>query len=122
MDEVTSQVSKLVRMSVAFHNLNKDAETQVGLSLVQYHVMSTLRDMPGTSPQELAKAVGVHPSTLTQSMKYLLNKGYLFASENPKDSRKKILSITLEGKEQIEKFDTQFNSLLKNSRGVDREI
>lgn len=115
-----AEISRWVRMSLAFHNLNKGAEGHLGLSLVQYYLLSVLRDMPGCSPQKLAAAVGMHPSSLTQSLKRLRKKKSLYVAEDPKDSRKKILSMTREGCELMEQFskgfcklfdDEEFNSL-----------
>jgi DNA-binding MarR family transcriptional regulator len=72
--------------------------------MVQYHVLATLRDMPACSPQRLAKAAGMHPSTLTQSIKRLQKKGALFSGSDPGDSRKKILSMTKQGSRLLENF------------------
>lgn len=107
------EIARLVRMSLAFHNLNKGAETHLGLSLVQYYVLATVRDMPGCSPQDLAEAVGMHPSTLTQSLKRLQRKKVVFVAEDPKDSRKKIISMTREGREYLEHFTGGIKDLLK---------
>jgi len=92
-------------MSLAFHNLNKAVEAELGLSLVQYHLLFHLRDMPGISPQSLAKAVGMHASTLTQSLKRLGKKEFLFVGEDPRDSRKKIITLTRLGKAAIDRFE-----------------
>ncbi len=107
------EVQKLVRMSLAFHNLNKTAESKLGLSLVQYHLLLALRDLPGCSPQVLADAAGMHPSTLTQSLKRLQRKEAVFVADDPKDSRKKILSLTRKGHELMSVFDRGIEELLK---------
>ena len=97
-------VRSLVQVGLAIHNLNRAAEQKLGLSLVQYHVLSALTDLPGCSPQELAQASGMHPSTLTQTIKILERKGLLFTDEHPKDSRKKILLATRQGNEARTSF------------------
>lgn len=107
-----AEVAQWVRMSLAFHNLNKGAEAQFGLSMVQYHLLATLRDMPGCSPQALAESVGMHPSSLTPSLKRLKRKNAIFIGEDPKDSRKKILSMTREGAALLEKFARGIGTLL----------
>jgi DNA-binding MarR family transcriptional regulator len=96
-----SEVGRLVRENLKFHSLNKNAEISLGLSLVQYHLLVTLRDMPGSSPQQLADAVGMHPSTLTQSIKRLQRKDVIFIADHPKDARKKLLSVTRQGHELL---------------------
>ena len=114
------EVAQWVRMSLAFHNLNKGAETQFGISMVQYHLLSTLRDMPGCSPQALADSVGMHPSTLTQSLKRLRRKNAIYVAEDPKDSRKKILSMTRDGSELLETFSRGIGKLLDGKGYRDR--
>lgn len=97
-------IARMVRLSLTFHHLNKAAEARLGLSLVQFHLLEALREMPGCSPLRLAEVSGVHASTLTQSLKRLERKGLLFTAEDPRDSRKKILGITRKGKQALDRF------------------
>lgn len=97
----------LIRIGISIHNFNKKAEEKVGLSLVQWCLLEQLIDMPGTSAYALSKSVGVHPSTLTQTLKRLEKKGFIFQAEDPRDSRKKIISITKSGKQAMERIATQ---------------
>lgn len=115
---IDSDVRELVRMSLALHNLNRDAEVRFGLSMVQYHVLATLRDMPACSPQRLAEAAGMHPSTLTQSIKRLKRKDALYVADDPKDSRKKILSITGNGNELLEGFLEGIKTLVSDKSSL----
>ena len=102
-------VAKLVKINLAFHNLNKTAEDKFGLSLVQYHLLNTLRDMPGCTPQRLAGALGMHPSTLTQSMKRLLKRTLIFVEEDPKDSRKKVIGLTPAGVVALDRLEKELD-------------
>lgn len=95
-------VQDLIRVGVAIQRMNKHFERELNLSLVQYCVLKCLLDMPGISAHVLADTVGVHPSTLTQSIRRLSKKGYLFIDVDPLDSRKKIISITRDGKRAID--------------------
>lgn len=112
-------VAKLIRMNLTFHNLNKMAEEELGLSLVQYHLLRTLRDMPGNAPQRVAHAAGMHPSTLTQSIKRLSRRGLIFVEEDPRDSRKKILGVTFEGSTAILKFEKGIDRFLPHGSSED---
>ncbi len=103
--KVQAEIRRLVQESLSFHNKNKAAEKNFGLSLVQYHLLVTLRDLPGCSPQELARAAGMHPSTLTQSLKRLKRKEALYIATDPRDSRKKILSLTRKGRGLMETLE-----------------
>ncbi len=106
------EITKIVRMNLAFHQLNKLAEGKIGLSLVQYYLLSTLRDMPGCSPQKLAQSAGMHPSTLTQSLKRLQKKNAIFVGEDPKDSRKKMISMTRQGSVLLQAFSQSIDQLI----------
>ncbi len=116
--KVTEQIAKLVKMSLAFHNLNKAVEAELGLSLVQYHLLFHLRDMPGSSPQALAKVVGMHASTLTQSLKRLNKRDLLFVGEDPRDCRKKMISLTLLGKLALDRFEAGIEKLLADETQI----
>jgi DNA-binding MarR family transcriptional regulator len=104
-------VSELVLMNLDFHNLNKAIEEKLGLSLVQYHLLRILKDKPGCTLQRLAQTVGMHPSTLTQSIKRFLKKKLIYVEEDPRDSRKKIVGITMQGNNIITKFEEKIELL-----------
>ncbi|MBL7716506.1 MAG: MarR family transcriptional regulator [Bdellovibrionales bacterium] len=109
---MNSKVKRWVDLNLAFHALNKAAEQRLGLSLVQYRLLETLRDMPGCAPNRLAETVGMHPSSLTQSLKRLNRKQALFVDEDPRDSRKKILSLTRLGRDLMIRFDQGLDGVL----------
>ncbi len=117
-----AKIAKLVNMSLAFHNLNKTAEVQLGLSLVQFHLLACIKDLPASSPQEIAKLAGIHPSSLTQSMKRLEKRGLLYIGEDPRDSRKKILSLTLKGKSALDAFDLGIEEILELPQSKDFQL
>jgi DNA-binding MarR family transcriptional regulator len=89
--------------SLLLHNLNKEAERRTGLSIVQWSILDHLIGMPATSAQELSEAAGIHPSTLSQALKRLLRKELIFVAEDPRDSRKKIISLTRQGKDALDR-------------------
>ncbi len=114
-------VSELVIMNLDFHNLNKATEEKLGLSLVQYHLLRILKDKPGCTLQRLAQTIGMHPSTLTQSIKRFLKKKLIYVEEDPRDSRKKIVGITLQGNTLISAFEEKIeifasSELVKGSK------
>tara|TARA_B110001454_G_scaffold83721_1_gene80535 strand:+ start:15916 stop:16356 length:441 start_codon:yes stop_codon:yes gene_type:complete len=92
-----SELLSLFKISLSIHNYNKISERETGLSLVQWCLLSKLMDMPAASALALAKGVGVHPSTLTQSLKRLEKKGFVFVTDDPRDSRRKMISLTRNG-------------------------
>jgi DNA-binding MarR family transcriptional regulator len=99
----------LFQISLLFHNFNKVYERTFGLSLVQWCVLRRLIDLPGASAIILARKVGIHPSTLTQTLRRLEKKGLIFVDRDPLDSRKKILSVTRLGKNKLEVVENEMN-------------
>ncbi len=95
-------IYSLFQIGKQIHSMNRRSESQLGLSLVQWYLLSRLVHMPASSPLALAAAVNVHPSTLTQTMKRLEKKRLIFVSSDPKDSRKKVVSITRAGKDTLD--------------------
>lgn len=110
--ELSQKVKRLVNLSLAFHSLNKLVESFLGLSLVQYYLLSFLRDRPGISPNALASSIGMHASSLTPSLKRLSSRHYLVTSEDPRDSRKKMITLTSTGKQALDRFEEGIEALL----------
>ncbi len=101
--ELESTLLSLFHIGLSIQNLNKVWERKLGLSLVQWCLLKHLIDMPAVSALSLAKAVGVHPSTLSQTLKRLERRQFIHIAEDPKDSRKKVISITRLGKEALDR-------------------
>lgn len=108
----SGEIKKLVEANIRFVHLNKLAEKKLSLSLVQFHALSLLVEFPAISPQTLALKAGIHPSSLTQTLKRLEKKKLLFSVENPKDNRKKLLGITPRGKELLGAFHNGVSAIL----------
>ncbi len=100
----------LFQIGNSIHQMNKQTERSFGLSLVQWCVLSRLIDMPAAPAASLAKEVGVHPSTLTQTLRRLVRKKCIFITNDPKDSRKKMISITRVGRDLFNKASVQINT------------
>ena len=96
------EIDSLFHLSLSLHHLNRDIERKFKLSLVQLFVLLRLRHMPATCSKVLAAAVGIHPSTLTQTLRRLERKEYIFVAADPRDSRRKLISLTRSGCQAIE--------------------
>jgi DNA-binding MarR family transcriptional regulator len=70
--------------------------------------------MPACSPQDLADKTGMHPSSLTQSLKRLQRKNVVFMAEDPKDLRRKILGVTRDGMNLIAQFESGIKNILQD--------
>jgi DNA-binding MarR family transcriptional regulator len=121
-EEAQPPLYELFHIGNSIHLLNKRSEKLLGLSLVQWYLLKRLIDMPGCSPLALAAAVGVSPGTLTQTMRRLERKGFLFLAEDPKDSRKKLVAITRAGKRVLEGASEEIQAWAKDIAPFGREI
>jgi DNA-binding MarR family transcriptional regulator len=110
------------RLSLLLHNLNKEAERRAGLSIVQWTILEQLMEMPGVSALELSDAVNLHPSTLTQALKRLIRKGFIVASEDPRDSRKKVVALTRQGKLALDRAGGEMEKLAFRLSTVQNEL
>lgn len=106
----TNVLFSLFHIGVSIQSLNKKTEKKLGLSLVQWCLLRQLLSRPGVSAHVLAISVGVHPSTLTQTLKRLEKKGFVYLAEDPKDSRKKIISLTRLGKSTLDLVERQMET------------
>ena len=78
--------------------------------------------MPATSAQALANTAGIHPSTLTQTLKRLEKKKYILIAEDPKDSRKKLVLLTRSGKTILDLMEMNMGRWSKNLSHIEREL
>jgi len=115
-------LKSVFHMSLLLHNLNKEAERRTGLSIVQWSILKHVLEMPGTSAQELSEAVKLHPSTLSQSLKRLIRKELILVMEDPRDSRKKIISLTRNGKEALDHAEKQMQEIASSLARAEKEL
>jgi DNA-binding MarR family transcriptional regulator len=119
---VRHPLKSVSHVSLLLHNLNKEAERRTGLSIVQWSILKHLIDMPASSAQDLSEAVRLHPSTLTQSLKRLVRKDLIFVTEDPRDSRKKIISLTRRGKKALDESDAQMNQMADDIATIEKAL
>ncbi|MBS1985193.1 MAG: MarR family transcriptional regulator [Bdellovibrionales bacterium] len=115
MPDDDDPLRSLIQVGILIQQFNKDAESLLEISLVQWYLLTRLRDLPGTSASKLARSVGVNPSTLTQSIKRLERKGYIHTTWDGQDSRRKCISLTSTGQRVLTSAD---KSILQWRRGI----
>lgn len=111
METPKHPLKSVFHLSLLLHNLNKEAEKRTGLSIVQWSILKHLLEMPATSALELSDALRLHPSTLSQSLKRLVRKKLILVSEDPRDSRKKTISLTRHGKDVLDRSELQMRQM-----------
>jgi DNA-binding MarR family transcriptional regulator len=104
----------LFQIGVSLQHLSSRLEMRCGISLAQWTILQSLIDSPTASALSLAQRVGIQPSTLTQSLKRLERKKWILIAKDPKDSRKKMLSLTRLGKEILDESSLQMQVWFKN--------
>ncbi|GIL16820.1 MAG: hypothetical protein BroJett040_05710 [Oligoflexia bacterium] len=122
MNKMERHFISLFHIGIAIHHFNKHSERYLGLSLVQWCLLKHLIDMPAVSAHALAKAVGIHPSSLTQTLKRLERKKYIFIIGDPQDTRKKVISITRSGKDILDTTSEKMNNWSKGLSGLGNEL
>lgn len=77
-----------------------DAElARAGLKTTQYSLLSHVLRMGPLRPVDLARAMGVMPSTLTRNLQPMLAAGWLTMGEGA-DARSRLISLTEAGREK----------------------
>lgn len=117
-----NSITCLMNLNLSLQNINKSLELKYGLSVVQWSLLKILLNMPAVSPLILAKALGVTPGTLSQTLMRLDRKKYLFMCHDPTDARKKMISITRLGKDALVSVDEEFEKLFSEVNIIDDDI
>lgn len=97
--------SHVFEIGVKIQHLGQRLEGEVGLSLTQRAILRKLLRQPASSAQALAESVGIQPATLTQALKRLEKKGLIHLAKDRRDLRKKLLSVTRQGKNTLDRAD-----------------
>ncbi|HEY8180450.1 MAG TPA: winged helix-turn-helix transcriptional regulator [Candidatus Limnocylindria bacterium] len=70
-----------------------------GLKPDEYAVYSALFEFEPISPTEIAAVVGMPPTTLSHYIRAMRERGHLDERRNPQDSRSRVLTLTVPGRE-----------------------
>ena len=101
-------IDKVIRLmhGLAHSFRARDPRPWLNLELTreQLRVIFLLSMKGQASPSEVAETFGVPKANVTSVIDRLVGKGMIDRQENPDDRRSYILSLTKEGKKQIEKL------------------
>lgn len=120
--DIDELILNLLNLNLSFQGLNKAFESKFNLSIVQWAFLKALIQMPAVSPQALARALHVTPGTLTQTANRLEKRNYIFICSDPKDARKKMISMTREGKNILESTDQALRGVFRPFKDLKREV
>ena len=73
----------------------------VSLSPEQWIALNWLYNHPGSSQQDLVEVLGKHKANITRILAGLAKQGYVYRSEDPKDRRRVLLSLSSESNEMM---------------------
>lgn len=100
----------IFKVGVKIQHLGLKLEQEVDLSLTQWSILKRLLNQPASSAQALAEGVGIQPATLTQALKRLEKKGFIYLGKDSADSRRKVLAVARPGKDALELADQWLNN------------
>jgi DNA-binding MarR family transcriptional regulator len=83
------------------------------LSLQQYRALALLASRDGQRPADLARSLGVTPSTTTSLCDRLVQKGMISRRRRGSDRRSIYLIVSARGHEQLEKISARRRDLLR---------
>lgn len=97
--------------------------TKLGLTQTQFDILSTIRAM-GNSPTQVmvAKELGITPPSLSESLKILVEQGWLLQELSPVDKRAKVLRLSPKGNQAFRQILKQMSEIEASLvEGIDPE-
>lgn len=92
-----------------------------GVSGSEFAVTSSIAIWPGIAPTELARALGMSPTTLSAMLNRLEDKGQVRRARDPKDGRRFVLELTAKGRRtrqrNLERFPVWLERVNSNLGG-----
>ncbi len=87
----------------------KDQTTCCGVTLAQCHTLLELEDMGSPRIVELAVKLGLDASTLSRTIDSLVKSGLVSRTENPRNRRSSLVSLTAEGRTTCTRINQMCN-------------
>ncbi len=111
-------LSVLEQFRVIFRSTKKHfqwVETATGVSGAQLWVLAELQRTPGIRVTELARALAVHQSTVSNLLERLEERGLVQRVRSAKDARNVLLSLTAAGNAVIARAPMPLEGVLPNA-------
>jgi DNA-binding MarR family transcriptional regulator len=93
---------------------NVDVERELGVSLAQLFVMEQLARHDGSSVNDLAELTRTHQSSVSVVVRKLAERGFVEKRISANDGRRAELSLTLAGRELLERSPTTVQARLED--------
>jgi DNA-binding MarR family transcriptional regulator len=88
-----------------------------GISSPEFAVTSSINIQGSVTPTELARTLGMAPTTLSATIDRLVRKGQVRRRPNPDDGRSYVLELTAKGKATNARIGTRFEQAIGAVRG-----
>jgi DNA-binding MarR family transcriptional regulator len=89
---------RLWRLNHALERISLQMEKTLGVTAQQRLLLRCVAQYPGVTPGRLARALHVHPGTISSTVKRLEQKGLVVRTRDPTDSRRVGLGLTRRGR------------------------
>jgi DNA-binding MarR family transcriptional regulator len=83
-----------------------------GISSPEFAVTSSINILVSVTPTELARTLGMAPTTLSATIDRLVRKGQVRRRPNPDDGRSYVLELTAKGKATNARIGTRFEKAI----------
>jgi DNA-binding MarR family transcriptional regulator len=83
-----------------------------GISSPEFAVTSTINILVSVTPTELARTLGMAPTTLSATIERLVRKGQVRRKPNPDDGRSYVLELTARGKATNARIGVRFEKAI----------
>jgi DNA-binding MarR family transcriptional regulator len=83
-----------------------------GISSTEFAVTSTINILVSVTPTELARTLGMAPTTLSATIERLVRKGQVRRKPNPDDGRSYVLELTARGKATNARIGVRFEKAI----------
>jgi DNA-binding MarR family transcriptional regulator len=103
-----------------------DVVAPTGLSATEHAVQSSVAALESVTPTELARRLGVPPTTLSATIAQLVDRGELRRARHPDDGRSYVLELTAKGRRTQERNGQATQAVVQQLRdlldGDDAEV
>lgn len=102
-ENITRIVESLRAIAKAMRISGRHAESKLGVSGAQLHILQELQDKPSQSINELAARTYTHQSSVSMVVARLVDNRLAMRSASSNDARKAVISLTPAGKAILKK-------------------
>jgi len=97
-NEKSNLIYRFATMYNNYYNLPKDYGAEISLTAVEINTLKSIEDNPGITVTELAAAGDKTKGAVSQIVKRLEQRGYLFRKRCPIDGKRALLHVNEEGR------------------------